>query len=373
LNQIYLEKIIEIIPYFIFWKDVDLVYRGCNRKFSALLGKTPEEIIGKTDFDLGWEDQESAIYRRRDQETMAGHPTVNAEEVLTRPGQTDTVMLVNKVPLLDRNGRCIGVLGTSADITDLKTIQSRLKELEDRLAGVRTTSANIAHELRTPLAAIGLCTEGLQDYLPDLVHGYLLAKEHGLDVKPIHAESLETLCEIGFSINAELQYLNTIINMILMNAGYGNPPATEFAMQSMRSCVLEAMRRYPFKSGEIELIQWTIESDFTFKGHGTMMVHILFNLIKNSLYHIRAANKGEIRIWQESTAGENLLFFRDTGAGIPEDVLPSIFQQFFTTTRSGTGLGLAYCKSTMKSFGGHIKCLSKLGEFTQFELSFPKC
>ena len=70
----------------------------------------------------------------------------------------------------------------------------------------------------------------------------------------------------------------------------------------------------------------------------------------------------------------NYLIVKDTATGIPKDFLPKIFDQFETkkSTSGGTGLGLAFCKMVMESYGGKIECNSELGKYTEFVLSFPK-
>ncbi len=67
-------------------------------------------------------------------------------------------------------------------------------------------------------------------------------------------------------------------------------------------------------------------------------------------------------------------FAEHKGTGIAADKLPSIFQPFYTSLEqgTGTGMGLSFCKMVMDGFGGAIACRSKLGEFTEFELKFPK-
>ena len=63
---------------------------------------------------------------------------------------------------------------------------------------------------------------------------------------------------------------------------------------------------------------------------------------------------------------------RDTGPGIAADVIPKLFDSFYTSNeQGGTGLGLSYCKRTMTSLGGDIHCHSALGHYTAFVLSFP--
>ena len=69
----------------------------------------------------------------------------------------------------------------------------------------------------------------------------------------------------------------------------------------------------------------------------------------------------------------NEIHFKDTGTGISSQILPHIFDSFFTTESSiGTGVGLAFSKMVMHSHHGEIDCLSKEGEYTEFILSFPK-
>ena len=77
MEKIYvvLKNIIERIPYYIFWKNRDSVYLGCNQRFLDLVGKkSASEIIGKTDFELGWGIGESDNFRKGDQEVMGGIP-----------------------------------------------------------------------------------------------------------------------------------------------------------------------------------------------------------------------------------------------------------------------------------------------------------
>jgi two-component system CAI-1 autoinducer sensor kinase/phosphatase CqsS len=145
----------------------------------------------------------------------------------------------------------------------------------------------------------------------------------------------------------------------------------------MAQCIETALQRFPFATDqERERVVWNNETDFKFRGIELLMVHVLFNLIKNSLYHIAKAGKGRIFIHAEQVLTGNKLFFRDTGSGVPSDVLPHIFTQFYSWSpdndkQVGAGIGLAFCSSVMTSFSGHIHCESQLGEYTEFILSFP--
>lgn len=372
-SQIYLEKIIDRIPYFIFWKNLESVYLGCNQRFADLVGKkSPREVIGKTDFDLNWGQGEPEFYIQGDQEVMRGNPRVNIEEVLIRPDGSRVVMLVNKLPLRDQYGHCIGVLGTSADITAIKNTQERLKETENRLEGMLLLSSSIAHELRTPLASIRAGVYGLIDLLPRFFDAYRQAKAHGLDIKPISEKVLGFAQDSLERIDASAKQAHQSMDMILTSISTDKSNLHKNDLCSMKRCVTLALSEYSFQPGKAFLVHFKEIKEFNFYGSEILIKHILFNLLRNGLYFIEKAGKGEIFIWTTQEENFNTLHFKDTGLGIPEKTLPKIFDLFFTEgAHRGTGVGLSFCKMVMESLGGKIECHSQLNEYTEFVLFFP--
>jgi len=67
----------------------------------------------------------------------------------------------------------------------------------------------------------------------------------------------------------------------------------------------------------------------------------------------------------------NRIVFRDTGEGIEQEDMEKIFEGFYTTREEGTGVGLAFCRRTMRSFGGDITCNSDPGGYAEFILELP--
>ena len=113
-----------------------------------------------------------------------------------------------------------------------------------------------------------------------------------------------------------------------------------------------------------ELVNIDLENDFNFKGDKTLMIYVLFNLLKNALHY-----KVKINIWLDSQNRQ--LHFKDEGIGIDKDKLESIFDSFTTSGKSsGTGLGLPFCKRAMNAFGGDIICQSEIGKGAEFILKF---
>jgi signal transduction histidine kinase len=141
---------------------------------------------------------------------------------------------------------------------------------------------------------------------------------------------------------------------------------------TISSCIEEVLNRYPFQSGEKELISLKALHDFTVQANKLFVVHVFFNLIKNALYHIATVHKGQITILLDTDNEYNKVIFRDTGSGIPKDVVQKVFKRFFSKTYHGAGVGLTFCKTVMRSLGGNIICNSEEGQYTEFLLFFPK-
>ena len=247
----------------------------------------------------------------------------------------------------------------------------------EKLAAITSAVGTMAHELRTPLLGIRSGARGLQNYLPAIFEGFELAREHGLPVKRIRTAHYRQMHAVLDRINAETEYTNVILDMLLVNSSRTTIDETSFEVARVGACVEAALERYPFHSArERERVNWEQGADFAFFGSQLLMVHLLFNLLKNSLYFLAQADdaNSSIRIWTErSAAGAHRLHFRDTGPGIHPDVLPRIFERFYSAMPrgQGTGIGLAFSRLVMESFGGDIRCHSALGRYTEFVMSFP--
>lgn len=132
-SQQMLQSVLDTIPVRVFWKDLDCRYLGCNRPFALDAGlRSPEEIVGKNDFELGWAEQ-AEIYRADDRLVMdTGKPKIGYEEPQTTPDGGRIWLRTNKVPLRDARGRVKGVLGTYEDITESKRMEERLRSSETK-------------------------------------------------------------------------------------------------------------------------------------------------------------------------------------------------------------------------------------------------
>lgn len=245
---------------------------------------------------------------------------------------------------------------------------------QERLDAMLAVSRNIAHELRTPLLGIRTGVGGLRRYLPRLLEAYDLAQKEGLQVPPMrqgHRRALESVLD---RIENETNYSNTMIDMLLVNAGRYQFEAFEYTMTQIGDCLTSALSRYPFRSQAERLrVHWCTGEDFLFRGSSLLMIHVIFNLLRNALHSIAEAGHGEVMIWTRRNGSVGTLHVKDSGTGISPDVLPYIYNRFYSSRAvdQGAGIGLAFCKMVMESFGGGIHCDTEYGKYTEFRLTFP--
>lgn len=123
-----LKSLINHLPYFVFWKDLNCVYLGCNEVFAKNAGLTsPDEIVGKTDYDLPWTKEEADWYLTCDRRAMDNDQAeLDIDETqLTSEGKK-TVIRTSKIPLHGKDGKVLGVLGFFTDITEIVEKRARI-------------------------------------------------------------------------------------------------------------------------------------------------------------------------------------------------------------------------------------------------------
>ncbi len=233
-------------------------------------------------------------------------------------------------------------------------IFARNKEQINRikLGTLRAISASMAHELRTPLRTIACILHRLQQ-------GNLTDKETSNCLSSAQAETRSAF---------------NLIDMLLIKADLSHITQASFVPCSMHKVIEQALKRYPFKPGELACIKYIPGEDFMFLGHQDLMIHVLFNLLKNALYYIKKNRtvSGNICIQCQAGSKSHRLLFQDNGPGIPASILPHIFDQFFTQTAHGTGIGLYFCQQVITQFGGSITCHSSTHQSTVFQIDLPQ-
>jgi signal transduction histidine kinase len=161
--------------------------------------------------------------------------------------------------------------------------------------------------------------------------------------------------------------------MLLASARDGVMQRESFAVHSVSVCVDEAMACYPFSGAERSQVRVSIRNEYSFHGSDVLLMFVLYNLLKNALQAVKVNASGAVDIECYSRGTYNWLVVTDNGHGIAPDVLPHVFEPFYTTHHNGggTGMGLAFCKRVVSAFGGEIGCESEAGRYTRVAISLP--
>ncbi len=131
-NQL-LNTVINASPVRIFWKDNNLRYLGCNTLFAQDAGlQTPQDLIGKSDFQMGWKEQ-ATLYQADDRQVMeSGEAKLLYDEPQATPDGSTIWLRTSKVPLRNVNNSVMGILGVYQDITKQKNIEENLRITKER-------------------------------------------------------------------------------------------------------------------------------------------------------------------------------------------------------------------------------------------------
>ncbi len=239
-------------------------------------------------------------------------------------------------------------------------------EHEAKVSLAKSFGAGIAHEMRNPLS--GLCTsiDVIQSVLPN-------KKEMGeKDQYVMSGEDVTLLREVSEDAMNIIHSGNETIDLLLTSIDENRVSRSSFKRYSAQSVVEKAIESFSYKrSTDRFAISFDARSEFDFLGSDTLLKYVMYNLFKNAFHH-RSSDEFHIHVSMQSNDTVNQIVVTDNGSGIAPDVIRHIFQDFYTTGKSGSyGLGLPFCKKVMRSFGGNIKCISQPGEWSQFTLTFP--
>jgi len=220
------------------------------------------------------------------------------------------------------------------------------------------TGGHLAHELRTPLAAISIKLHGLNRFLDEQKR--LVVSDHEIEkddsLRLVERVVMKTAALSTGAIE-DVIYANELIDMFLVRAGKTNN-SVEMEIQFLASkCVEEAYSRYPFASArEKRSTRVELEDDFLLDGPYVLMTHVVLNLVKNALAYALVKPNPEvvIRIYRDRKLG--CIDVIDNGPGVSMGDQNKIFDSFYTTTSAGegAGIGLHFCKSVVTEMGGSI-------------------
>jgi PAS domain S-box-containing protein len=363
-ERMMLRTLIDNLPDFIYVKDAECRFLLANAAVAEHMGSTPAELLGKTDFAF-FPRELATVYCEDERAVMrSGKPLINREEAgLDAKGNRITI-LTTKVPLLDDQGRAIGILGIGRDITARVKVEAEARAARHAAeAANRAKSeflANMSHEIRTPLNGV----LGMTDLLLDSQ----LDREQ--------RDFAETIRDSG---RALLTVINDILDFSKIEAGKLELESVDIDVHAIVANVARLLALQAHAKG----LELTIAADSALpaalRGDPHRLRQILLNLGSNA---VKFTQKGEVSIAVTCAPmrGDTVpvrFEVRDSGIGIPQERLQALFQPFSqvdsSTTRrfGGTGLGLSIVRQLVGLMQGECGVESEEGRGSRFWFTVP--
>ena len=355
-----LHSLLHSIPDFIFFKDREGRYQGCNPAFEIYSGRKQAEIVGRTIEEL-FSVEQAVVMADEDRQVYETGKPMRLEKTLELGDQLHSVELVLN-PLMNEQGKILGLLGIGRDITERRTLEEQLRQT-GKMEAIGRLAGGIAHDFNNLLTIIlGNLT---------LARNILTGNR---DVQDLLSDSEQAA-----------QRAAELTNQLL-----GFSRRHPFAVQSLDlnrrvSDTANLIRRTidPRIQLETRLAPdlWAIEAD------GGQMSQVLMNLCLNARdalpngghVLIETANvtltAGDIGRNMDARTGEFVrISLSDDGPGILPEVQARIFEPFFTTKPfgKGTGLGLAVVFGIVRQHQGWIECQSEPNRGTRFIIHLPR-
>jgi len=332
-----------------------------NRKFSAMVGWTEQEVVGKPFIDFVAPESRDMVQENRARR-MRGEQVPGEYEldVLHRDGHPVTVLI--QVGMMPESGTAIV---SAVDITARKRTEEALlqaKEAAERASRIKNEFlANMSHEVRTPLNGIlGMAELTLLTTLTDE-----------------QRENLEMVRESGRNL---LAILNDLLDISRIEAGRMTLEASRFSVRDVLRTVETTYRHQAAAKGLALRCDASGPAMDNLLGDGGRIRQVLSNLVGNAL-KFTPAGTVSVSAWLLDTppgTARRLLFrVRDTGVGIPAELLDMMFEPFtqadgsFTRRYSGTGLGLGIVRRLVRLMGGVIDVDSEPGQGTEVWFTVP--
>ena len=357
------------IPDQIYIKDTKGKFIFVNKAYAKGLGLDISEILGKTESEF-FPGRQAERLAKEDQDVMrAGRSIVNKIEKITKGGGAEGYVSVTKIPRQGNNGRMIGLIGITRDMTKQmkferlrgeRLLMERKLEMLESLNKVKTEFiSSVSHELRTPLAIIK----------------QLLSLMYDETIGPISDQQREVLVKARYNIE---RLKNIIDEMLDLSRIEGKGISLRYSLVNMNDLLKESQGFYRELAGEknISLSYQLPKTDVNIFIDAERIIQCVTNLINNAIKFTR--ENGKIKVEVQILETKVRIGVIDTGIGIAKSDLSKVFGKFVQVShfdnaeRKGIGLGLSIVKEIVEKHGGEIWIESKLGAGSKIYFTLPR-
>ena len=339
------------------------VYTYVSPQVKSILGYTPDEVVGKTLFDLMLPEEAKPMKKCFKDAAVKGKSIIAIENINLHKTGRRVVLETNGVPVLDEAGEVIGYRGMNRDIT-------KRKQAEEEKIKAQKTSVN-----QKKMALVGqIAGKMAHDF--NNVLGIIMGNA---ELSLIACKDEEIKRTLELIIEQTLRGKNLTKNLVAF-AKDQEPKQEFFRLNRKIDLVVNLMRK---DLDGIELLKEESPGVPDLLADPGMIEHALVNLIQNSIHATSMSEHPRI-ILRSYCLDENICFeIEDNGCGIAEKYLEKIYEPSFTlkgtndvkgsykTSIKGTGYGMANVKKYIEQHKGDISVESELGSGTKFTIRLP--
>ncbi|MFW7522556.1 aerobic respiration two-component sensor histidine kinase ArcB [Vibrio ostreicida] len=349
-----LRSFIDASPDLIYYRNAKGLFSGCNRAMEELTGKTENQLVGLTPWDVYSKEVAQQIVDT-DEKVFADNQSLTYEQWLEYPDGRKSYFELRKVPFYSKDGRHLGLVGFGRDITERKRHEESLeKASRDKTTFIST----ISHELRTPLNGIvGLSRMLLDTHLND-------EQRHHMQTINVSAITLGNI-------------FNDIIDMDKFDRRklelFPAPLNFEEFIAEIESisALMASQKGLRFDLERLSVLPTAIEID------ATRLRQVLWNLMSNAM---KFTKEGGVVMTVDAEVEQGIatimMEIEDSGIGIPETEIDKIFAMYYQVKSGkdnlhavGTGIGLAVSKQLIKLMDGDISVSSEEGFGSTFTVT----
>src|SRR5579864_6048370 len=339
--------LLESFPDLILVIDLNGRYSFVSSRIHDLRGYKPEDLLGKkVEEEQDYSPELLGLYS----DLTAGRKKFGSCDYSARhrDGSWRTTR-ASASPLFDAENKVSGVIVSVRDITVEKKLEQQIIQSE-RLAAMGQMIGGFAHELNNPLTSILGMSELLQE-----------------------GEAPESVRKQMVILQQQARRAAEIVKNLMY---FSQPPAPGKSPIDLGELVQRTLHlhAYSLRKSNITVDFLKENSVPAISGDAHQLMQVFLNLILNSEQAMREVrDRGTLRIRMEKREQSVSVIFQDDGPGISPEILPNIFDPFYTTKRPGrgTGLGLSICKAILREHNGNVEAASGPGGGAVFTVTLP--
>jgi PAS domain S-box-containing protein len=318
-----------------------------NPAAETVSGFAANEVKGKAFSSLCTEEDRQAM-EGLVRQVARGEKVQNAELTLgTRDGR-EVYIAWNCAPMLDDEGKVVGVVAVGRDLTERRGMEAELIR-SSKMAALGVMASGIAHEIRNPLGIIAAAAQLLQERPDD---------------KQLRLEALQR-------IHASIRRASLTIENLL---GFSHPSSDNHEDVDVNALVEETLRLLTARIAQQRIdVRTELPPGLpAIWANRNLLQQVFTNILLNACNAM--PDGGVLTVaTREDPGGQMEIRFADTGHGIPQEHLPKVFDPFFTTmpVGKGTGLGLSISYSIVQQHQGSIEVTSEVGKGAMFTVRLP--